>query len=89
MATSKEIKALEKERCQLIPGRLVTGPAGIPTQTVFHGDGQKNQNRLENQGKQHRWTIYINKYAAIEQDKLLKLANPPAASLPSASYAQR
>lgn len=32
VATSKEIKALGKERCQLIPGWLVTGPAGIPTQ---------------------------------------------------------
>lgn len=87
MATSKEIKALEKERCQLIPGRLVTGPAGIPTQTAFHGYGQKNQNRPENKGKRHRRMISINKYAATEQEKLLKLANPPAASLPSASYA--
>lgn len=73
VATSKEIKALEKERCQLIPGRLVTGPAGIPTQTAFHGDGQEKRNRPENKGKPHRRTIYMDKYAATEQEKVPEL----------------
>lgn len=88
VATSKEIKALEKERCQLIPGRLVTGPAGIPTQAASHGDGQKKRNRPENKGKPHRRTIYMDKYAATEREKVPEASNAPAASRPSASCAR-
>lgn len=55
VASGREIKALEKERCQLIPGRLVTGPAGIVTQTAFHGYGQRNtENGRETRGNSRR-----------------------------------
>lgn len=40
--TSREIKALGKRRCQLIPDRLVTAPAGILTQTEIHGYSRTN-----------------------------------------------
>lgn len=50
---------------------------------------RKTETDQKTREKRHRRTIFINKYAATERDKLLKLANPPAASRPSASYARR
>ena len=42
VVTSMEIKALGKGRCKLIPDQLVTGPAGILTQTEIHDYGPGN-----------------------------------------------